>query len=118
MEAAGFASRIGLAGLAVMGQNLALNIAEKGFPISVYNRTASKTEETVRLAQAEGGLPLTGHATPKDFVLSIKRPRSIIILVKAGPPVDSLISSLVPLLEPGDAIIDGGNEWYFHYSLI
>ncbi|KAJ3701066.1 hypothetical protein LUZ61_004771 [Rhynchospora tenuis] len=111
MEAA-CASRIGLAGLAVMGQNLALNIAEKGFPISVYNRTASKTEETVRRAQAEGGLPLTGHATPRDFVLSIKRPRSIVMLVKAGAPVDSLISSLVPFLEPGDAIIDGGNEWY------
>ncbi|XP_078174989.1 6-phosphogluconate dehydrogenase, decarboxylating 1, chloroplastic-like [Carex rostrata] len=112
MEAAGCVSRIGLAGLAVMGQNLALNIAEKGFPISVYNRTASKTEETVRRAQAEGGLPLTGHATTKDFVLSIKRPRSIVMLVKAGAPVDSLISSLVPFLEPGDAIIDGGNEWY------
>ncbi|KAJ4752155.1 hypothetical protein LUZ62_031285 [Rhynchospora pubera] len=111
MEAASV-SRIGLAGLAVMGQNLALNIAEKGFPISVYNRTASKTEETVRRAQAEGGLPLTGHATPKDFVLSIKRPRAIVMLVKAGAPVDSLISSLVPFLEPGDAIIDGGNEWY------
>ncbi|KAJ3701449.1 hypothetical protein LUZ61_005154 [Rhynchospora tenuis] len=110
--AAGCASRIGLAGLGVMGQNLALNIAEKGFPISVYNRTASKTEETVRRAQDEGGLPLTGHATPKDFVLSIKRPRAIVMLVKAGAPVDSLISSLVPFLEPGDAIIDGGNEWY------
>ncbi|KAJ4766000.1 hypothetical protein LUZ62_076375 [Rhynchospora pubera] len=110
--AAGCASRIGLAGLGVMGQNLALNIAEKGFPISVYNRTTSKTDETVRRAQEEGGLPLTGHTTPKDFVLSIKRPRAIVMLVKAGAPVDSLISSLVPFLKPGDAIIDGGNEWY------
>ncbi|KAJ3671880.1 hypothetical protein LUZ60_007959 [Juncus effusus] len=105
-------SRIGLAGLAVMGQNLALNIAEKGFPISVYNRTASKTDETVQRAKNEGGLPLTGHATPREFVLSIKRPRAIVMLVKAGPPVDSLIQTLEPFLEPGDAIIDGGNEWY------
>ena len=88
MEAATPAlSHIGLAGLAVMGQNLALNIAEKGFPISVYNRTASKTDETLQRAHNEGALPLTGHYTPQDFVLSIQRPRSIIILVKAGSPV-------------------------------
>ncbi|EHA8587002.1 putative 6-phosphogluconate dehydrogenase, decarboxylating 1, chloroplastic [Cocos nucifera] len=66
-------SRIGLAGLAVMGQNLALNVAEKGFPISVYNRTASKVDETVGRAAAEGGLPLSGHHSPRDFVLSFGR---------------------------------------------
>ncbi|CAL9766361.1 unnamed protein product [Musa acuminata subsp. burmannicoides] len=105
-------SRIGLAGLAVMGQNLALNIAEKGFPISVYNRTASKVDETVARAAAEGGLPLSGHRSAQDFVLSLRRPRSVVILVKAGAPVDQTIAALSHFMEPGDAIIDGGNEWY------
>ncbi|XP_038989298.1 6-phosphogluconate dehydrogenase, decarboxylating 1, chloroplastic-like isoform X2 [Phoenix dactylifera] len=111
MEAAAL-SRIGLAGLAVMGQNLALNIADKGFPISVYNRTASKVDETVGRAAVEGGLPLSGHHSPRDFVLSIARPRSVIILVKAGAPVDQTIASLSQFMDPGDSIIDGGNEWY------
>ncbi|KAF3785585.1 6-phosphogluconate dehydrogenase decarboxylating 2 [Nymphaea thermarum] len=110
--AAAAISRIGLAGLAVMGQNLALNIAEKGFPISVYNRTASRVDDTLHRAREEGGLPLTGHYDPRDFVLSIRRPRSIIILVKAGSPVDQTIATLARFLEPGDCIIDGGNEWY------
>ncbi|EYU40043.1 hypothetical protein MIMGU_mgv1a019477mg [Erythranthe guttata] len=111
MESAAL-SQIGLAGLAVMGQNLALNIAEKGFPISVYNRTISKVDETLDRAHREGQLPLTGHYNPKDFVLSIKKPRSIIILVKAGAPVDQTIAALSAHMEPGDTIIDGGNEWY------
>ncbi|KAK9149167.1 hypothetical protein Scep_007924 [Stephania cephalantha] len=106
-------SRIGLAGLAVMGQNLALNIAEKGFPISVYNRTTSKVDETLDRA-APLDLPLTGHYSPRDFVLSIRPPRSIILLVKAGAPVDLTISALLPHLSPGDSIIDGGNEWYLN----
>lgn len=105
-------SRIGLAGLAVMGQNLALNIAEKGFPISVYNRTTSKVDETVDRAHREGQLPLTGQYNPRDFILSIQRPRSVIILVKAGAPVDQTIAALSEHMEPGDTIIDGGNEWY------
>ena len=105
-------SRIGLAGLAVMGQNLALNIAEKGFPISVYNRTTSKVDETLDRAHREGHLPLSGHYAPRDFVLSIQRPRSIVILVKAGAPVDQTIAALSEHMEAGDCIIDGGNEWY------
>ncbi|KAM7531373.1 hypothetical protein LguiB_034783 [Lonicera macranthoides] len=105
-------SRIGLAGLAVMGQNLALNIADKGFPISVYNRTTSKVDETLDRAHREGQLPLTGHYTPREFVLSLQKPRSVIILVKAGAPVDQTIAALAAHMEPGDAIIDGGNEWY------
>lgn len=111
MEAAAV-SRIGLAGLAVMGQNLALNVAEKGFPISVYNRTTSKVDETLDRARREGQFPLTGHYTPRDFVLSIQKPRSVIILVKAGAPVDQTIAALADHMEPGDTIIDGGNEWY------
>ncbi|KAF3448655.1 hypothetical protein FNV43_RR09368 [Rhamnella rubrinervis] len=112
MEASPALSRIGLAGLAVMGQNLALNIAEKGFPISVYNRTTSKVDETVDRAHNEGHLPLSGQYNPRDFVLSLQRPRSVIILVKAGAPVDQTIAALSDHMEPGDSIIDGGNEWY------
>ncbi|XP_073308514.1 6-phosphogluconate dehydrogenase, decarboxylating 1, chloroplastic-like [Primulina huaijiensis] len=112
MESAATLSHIGLAGLAVMGQNLALNIAEKGFPISVYNRTTSKVDETVDRAHREGNLPLSGQYNPKDFVLSIKKPRSVIILVKAGAPVDQTIAALSAYMEPGDTVIDGGNEWY------
>ncbi|VFQ64550.1 unnamed protein product [Cuscuta campestris] len=105
-------TRIGLAGLAVMGQNLALNIAEKGFPISVYNRSTSKVDETVERAKAEGDLPLYGFHDPESFVKSIQKPRVIIILVKAGSPVDQTIKTLSTYLEKGDCIIDGGNEWY------
>ncbi|GMY26720.1 6-phosphogluconate dehydrogenase, decarboxylating 2 [Fagus crenata] len=105
-------NRIGLAGLAVMGQNLALNIAEKGFPISVYNRTTSKVDETVERAKQEGNLPLYGFHDPESFVLSIRKPRVIIMLVKAGPPVDQTIKTLLVYMEKGDCIIDGGNEWY------
>ncbi|XP_042512294.1 6-phosphogluconate dehydrogenase, decarboxylating 3, chloroplastic [Macadamia integrifolia] len=112
MEASTALSRIGLAGLAVMGQNLALNIAEKGFPISVYNRSTSKVDETLVRAKEEGNLPLTGHYSPRDFVLSLQRPRSVIILVKAGAPVDQTIANLSQFMESGDSIIDGGNEWY------
>ncbi|WZZ86059.1 6-phosphogluconate dehydrogenase, decarboxylating 1, chloroplastic [Brassica napus] len=111
MESAAL-SRIGLAGLAVMGQNLALNIAEKGFPISVYNRTTSKVDETLDRAAVEGNLPVSGQYSPRDFVLSLQRPRSLIILVKAGAPVDQTIAAFSEYMEPGDCIIDGGNEWY------
>ncbi|CAN6574560.1 unnamed protein product [Malus baccata var. baccata] len=105
-------TRIGLAGLAVMGQNLALNIAEKGFPISVYNRTTSKVDETVERAKKEGNLPLYGFHDPESFVKSIQKPRVVIMLVKAGAPVDQTIKTLSVHLEKGDCIIDGGNEWY------
>ncbi|KAG1675403.1 hypothetical protein FOA52_012322 [Chlamydomonas sp. UWO 241] len=106
-------SQIGLVGLAVMGQNLALNVAEKGFPISVYNRSYDKTEAAVKRAGKEGlGEKLTGYKEVKDFVMSLQKPRSVIILVKAGAPVDSTIEQLLEFMEPGDVIIDGGNEWY------
>jgi 6-phosphogluconate dehydrogenase len=105
-------SEIGLVGLAVMGQNLALNIAEKGFSISVWNRTAQRVRDTLARAQAEGDLPLTGFEDLAGFVASLDRPRRIILLVKAGAPVDATIAGLFPLLEPGDVLIDGGNEWF------
>jgi 6-phosphogluconate dehydrogenase len=101
-------SDIGLIGLAVMGQNLALNIADHGFSISVYNRTASKTEAFVAAHPDTPGA-LTGYATLEDFVASLKRPRKIIILVQAGRATDAVIDSLLPLLEAEDIIIDGGN---------
>jgi 6-phosphogluconate dehydrogenase len=104
-------SEIGLIGLAVMGQNLALNIADHGFKISVYNRTTSKTEAFVAShPDTPGGLD--GCETLEGFVASLKRPRKIIILVQAGAATDKVIESLVPLLEEGDIIIDGGNaKW-------
>ncbi|KAK9142236.1 hypothetical protein Syun_011636 [Stephania yunnanensis] len=105
-------SRIGLAGLAVMGQNLALNIAEKGFPISVYNRTTSKVDETLDRA-APSTSPHRPLLPPRLRPLH-PPPRSIILLVKAGAPVDLTISALLPHLSPGDSIIDGGNEWYLN----
>jgi 6-phosphogluconate dehydrogenase len=106
-------AEVGLVGLAVMGRNLALNIADHGFRIAVYNRTPAATEQFVA-ANPPGvlgpGGALIGAAELKDFVGAIKRPRRIVLLIKAGPPTDSVIESLVPLLERGDCIIDGGNS--------
>jgi len=103
-------SEIGLIGLAVMGENLALNIESKGFPISVYNRTAAKLDAFMN-GRAKGKKFHGSHSLP-EFVASLKRPRKIILLVKAGAAVDELIDQLLPLLEPGDIIIDGGNSHY------
>src|SRR3954466_1188309 len=101
-------SDIGLIGLAVMGQNLALNIADHGFQISVYNRTTEKTEKFVaENPNTPGGV--VGTKTLEEFVRSIAQPRKIIILVQAGKATDAVIDSLVPLLAPNDIIIDGGN---------
>lgn len=106
-------SRIGLYGLAVMGQNLALNIASRGFTISVCNRSPAKVDACVERAQKENlSDKLTGYKDLKEFVSSLQKPRAIILLVKAGKPVEAVIENLSPLLEEGDMIIDGGNEWY------
>ena len=102
-------SDAGLIGLAVMGQNLALNMADHGFLVSVFNRTTSKTEEFVKEhPDTPGGLHPSLNL--EDFVASIKRPRKIIILVQAGRATDAVIESLVPLLDKDDIIIDGGNS--------
>lgn len=103
---------IGLYGLAVMGQNFALNMAQHGFKVAVCNRSPSKIETTVQRAKAEGDLPLVGSSGPEDFVSKLSKPRKIVILVQAGKPVDATIETLSQYLEPGDVIIDGGNEWY------
>ena len=104
-------SEIGLIGLAVMGQNLALNIADHGFAISVYNRTTAKTDEFVAANPNTPG-KLIGCPTLEGFVQSLKRPRKVIIMVKAGGATDAVIDSLLPFMEEGDIIIDGGNaKW-------
>lgn len=105
-------SDIGLVGLAVMGQNLALNIADHGYTISVYNRNPEKTVEFIEQCKREepSAANLVGFQDLASFVLSIKRPRKIILLVKAGSATDVTINALVPFLEQGDIIIDGGNS--------
>jgi 6-phosphogluconate dehydrogenase len=101
-------SDIGLVGLAVMGQNLALNIADHGFQISVYNRTTEKTDKFVaENPNTPGGV--VGSKTLEEFVGSIAKPRKIVILVQAGKATDAVIDSLTPLLAQGDIVIDGGN---------
>ncbi|MEA3642249.1 MAG: NADP-dependent phosphogluconate dehydrogenase [Lamprobacter sp.] len=104
-------SDIGLIGLAVMGQNLALNIADHDFRISVYNRTTEKMDAFVdNHPDTPGGL--VGCATLEDLVRSLERPRKIIIMVKAGSGTDAVIDQLIPLLDEGDILIDGGNaKW-------
>ncbi|NIK69956.1 NADP-dependent phosphogluconate dehydrogenase [Paenibacillus sp. BK720] len=101
--------QIGVAGLAVMGKNLALNIESKGFSVAVYNRSPEKTKEL--LAEAPGR-NFVGTYSINEFVQSLEVPRKILIMVKAGKPTDDTINQLVPYLSPGDIIIDGGNAHY------
>lgn len=102
-------SDFGLIGLAVMGQNLVLNVESRGFTVSVYNRTTSTMEEFI---SENPGKNLVGCPTVEDFVKSLKRPRKVMIMVKAGDPVDKVIEGLLPYLEEGDIVIDGGNSLY------
>ncbi len=101
---------IGVAGLAVMGENLVLNMASKGFSVAVYNRTYEKTERFLS-GRAEGK-EITGFQEIKDFVQSLESPRKILMMLKAGNPVDQFIEQLLPHLEKGDIVIDGGNSNY------
>jgi len=104
-----------LVGLAVMGQNLSLNIASKGFRISVWNRSPEKVDECVKRATEEKcGDFLFGFKDLKSFVESVAKPRAIIIMIQAGPPVDQTIEKLQELMDAGDLIVDGGNEWYLN----
>ncbi|MBL8331832.1 MAG: NADP-dependent phosphogluconate dehydrogenase, partial [Rubrivivax sp.] len=102
-------SDFGLIGLAVMGQNLVLNVESRGFRVSVYNRTAAVTREFVA---AHPGKSIVGHDTLAGFVASLKRPRTIQLMVQAGAAVDAVIAQLLPLLDDGDILIDGGNSLY------
>ncbi len=104
-------SQIGVTGLAVMGANLARNIARRGVPIAVHNRTTAKTEAFMSEYGSEGAF--TAGESLEHFVDALERPRRIIVMVKAGAPVDAVIGELEPLLDAGDIIIDAGNS-HFH----
>lgn len=107
-EGAKMAADIGLVGLAVMGENLVLNMESRGFQVAVYNRTTSKVDEL--LAGRGKGLRLVGTRTIPEFVASLSIPRKIMIMVKAGAAVDAVIQEILPHLAPGDILIDGGNS--------
>src|SRR5690606_28066568 len=99
---------IGLIGLAVMGQNLVLNMNDHGFKVGVYNRTTEVTREFIAGTAAD--TEVVGFDTLAGLVAALARPRRVMLMVKAGGPVDQVIAALEPLLEPGDIIIDGGNS--------
>ncbi|OEH80084.1 6-phosphogluconate related protein [Cyclospora cayetanensis] len=104
---------LGVYGLAVMGVNLALNAASKGYTVCVSNRSPSKVDTAIQRANEEGLTDkMVGVKDMKEFVENIKRPRRIVMLVQAGAPVDALIDGLLPLLSKGDILVDGGNEFY------
>jgi 6-phosphogluconate dehydrogenase len=100
----------GVIGLAVMGENIALNVERNGFPIAVYNRSREKTDAF--MAQRAPGRNVKAAFSLEHFVASLERPRRILVMVQAGKPVDAVIQQLKPLLQEGDIIIDGGNSWF------
>ncbi len=116
---------IGLMGLAVMGQNLVLNMADHGFSVAVYNRTTSKVDDFVN-SEAVQGKAIVGCHSLKELVENLERPRKVMLMIQSKDPVpapeialypknaavDAVIEELLPLLEPGDVIIDGGNTHY------
>lgn len=101
---------IGLIGLGVMGKSLALNIGNRGFSISVYNKTTKKIKDFIENEVSDQ--EIFGYYNLESFIKSLKRPRKVILMIKAGEPVDIMIQQLIPLLEQGDLIIDGGNTYY------
>lgn len=100
---------IGVVGMAVMGSNLALNMADHGYDVSVYNYTPDLTEQFLQERPHE---KITGYFELKDFLASLKRPRKVMLMIMAGAPVDSMLDQLLPLLDTGDIIIDGGNSYF------
>ena len=103
-------SDIGLVGLAVMGENLVLNMESKGFQVSVFNRTVEKVDKFINGRGA--GKNIVGTHSLEELVDSLEKPRRVFLMVKAGKPVDEFIDKLIPLMEPGDIIIDGGNSHF------
>jgi len=101
---------IGLIGLAVMGENLALNLESRGFEVAVYNRTAARVDAF--MAGRAKGKRFVGTRSVQELVAALKRPRKVLMLVKAGAAVDQLLDQLLPVLEPGDIVIDGGNSLF------
>jgi len=104
------AQSFGVIGLAVMGENLALNVERNGFPVAVYNRSREKTDEF--MATRAQGKNFVAAYSLEEFVAALERPRKILIMVKAGGPVDAVIEQLKPLLDEGDILIDGGNSLF------
>jgi 6-phosphogluconate dehydrogenase len=101
-------AQFGMIGLAVMGRSLAMNVADHGFSVAVWNLETDVMKKVV----AESGGKLTGYETMKDFVAGLERPRKIMVMIKAGKPVDMVLAELVPLLDEGDIVIEGGNSWF------
>ena len=99
----------GLIGLAVMGENLALNVESRGYSVAVSNRTTSKVDDLLN-GRAKGKQFVGCHSL-EELVASLKTPRKVMMMVKAGPAVDDLIETLLPLLSQGDILIDGGNTY-------
>ena len=108
-DAAAASGDIAVSGLAVMGQNLVLNLERNGFHVVVHNRTTSKMTDFVA---GHGGKKLIPVVTLEDVVAKLKRPRRILLMVQAGRPVDAVLETLVPLLEDGDIVMDGGNSYF------
>ncbi|MGA9672362.1 MAG: NAD(P)-binding domain-containing protein, partial [Terracidiphilus sp.] len=101
---------IGLIGLAVMGQNLVLNMNDHGFKVAVFNRTTSKVDDFI--ANEAKGTNVVGAHSAQELASLLKRPRRVMLMVKAGDSVDQTIDHVLPYLEPGDIVIDGGNSLY------
>src|SRR5436309_15844825 len=101
-------AKIGMIGLAVMGENLAMNIERNGFPIAVFNRDPAKVDNFVARTQGKGVIPTK---SPEEFVRALERPRKVTLLVKAGDPVDWTIDQIQPLMVAADIIIDGVNSF-------
>src|SRR6266542_4059139 len=101
---------IALIGLAVMGQNLILNMNDHGFKVAAFNRTVSKVDDF--LGKEAKGTDVIGAHSIEELVSHLKRPRRVMLMVKAGAPVDEFLEQLIPHLEPGDIIIDGGNSLF------
>src|SRR5580765_3697904 len=102
-------AQFGMIGLAVMGENLAKNVEDHGFSVAVWNLETEKVDQFVA---ANAGKKFTGTKTLEEFVQALERPRRIMMMIKAGAPVDMTIDRLAPLLEEGDIVIDGGNSWF------
>src|SRR5690242_21058399 len=103
-------AQIGVTGLAVMGRNLARNLARHGYGVALHNRTAARTRALVAEHGDEGSFEPT--ETAEEFVAALERPRRVVIMVKAGAPTDAVIDELAPLLQPGDILIDAGNAHF------
>ncbi|MCS6912467.1 MAG: NADP-dependent phosphogluconate dehydrogenase [Myxococcales bacterium] len=104
--------QVGLVGLGVMGENLALNIQQRGVAVAVYNRTPDRLDAFAARVQRGGQFRFC--RTPQELVATLQRPRCILLMIQAGQPVDDMLAQLVPLLQEGDLVIDGGNEHFAH----